>query len=222
VEKTVEGSLKRLRTDCLDLLQFHTWSRAFNARDEWKECVRRMRDAGKIRWAGISAPNRGEECVIGALESGLIESVQLIYNVFQARVARTVFPEVRKRGLAIIVRVPLMEGALTGKFTTDTRFPDGDFRAEYFAGNKLAATVERVAALHRTARDLRPQMPLAELALRFTVSHPAVTTVIPGIRNVEQARANIACGDGATLTRDELARLAAHEWDVDLWSLESV
>jgi aryl-alcohol dehydrogenase-like predicted oxidoreductase len=180
-----------------------------------------MKEAGKIRWAGISAPNSGGECVIGALDSGLIESVQIIYNVFQARVARTVFPELQKRNLAIIVRVPLMEGALTGKFTKTTRFPEDDFRSDYFAGNKLGATVERVDALRAAVAEMRPGMPLAEAALRFTVSHPAVSTVIPGIRNVEQARMNLAAGDGTLLSAPELERLARHEWDVDLWSLEN-
>ncbi len=220
IEDSVEASLRRLKTDSLDLYQFHTWSSAFNARDEWKESVRRLRESGKVRHIGISAPNRGEECIIGALDTGLIDSVQIIYNIFQARVARTVFPAIARNDCGLIVRVPLMEGALTGKFTRETTFHEDDFRREYFAGGKLAATVARVEKLKETAAHIAPGMPLVELALRFTLSHPAVSTVIPGIRTVQQAEANVKPGDGVTLTAEQLAALAPHEWDVDLWSLE--
>ncbi len=222
IETSVDNSLRRLRTDALDLYQFHTWSTAFNARDEWKEAVRRIRQSGKVKHVGISAPNRGEECVVGALETGLIDSVQIIYNIFQARVARTVFPALQQNDCGLIVRVPLMEGALTGKFARETTFHEDDFRREYFGGNKLAATVERVEQLRAAAAEIVPGMPLVELALRFTLSHPAVSTVIPGIRSVAQAEANVKAGDGVHLTEAQRAVLATFEWDVDFWSLENV
>jgi aryl-alcohol dehydrogenase-like predicted oxidoreductase len=222
ITKSVESSLTRLKTDRLDVYQFHTWSRAFNARTEWQEAVRKLKDAGKIRWCGISAPNRGEECILDALSTGLIDCVQIIYNIFQARVARTVFPTIQKLHLGLIVRVPLFEGALSGRFTTETTFPPDDFRSEYFGGNKLEKTVERVEELKKVAAELRPGMPLAELALRFTLAHPAVSTVIPGIRTVQQAEADIAASDGTPLTSAELETLAAFEWDKDFWSLENV
>ena len=159
---------------------------------------------------------------IGALESGLIDSVQIIYNIFQSRVARTVFPAIQRHDCGLIVRVPLMEGALAGKFTGATTFHEDDFRAEYFGGNKLAATVERVEKLRAVAAEIAPGMPLAELALRFTLSHPAVSTVIPGIRTVAQAEANVLPGDGVALTAVQREALVPFEWDVDFWSLETV
>lgn len=222
IEGRVEDSLRRLRVDTLDNYQFHTWSSAFNARDEWKESVRLLRESGKVRHIGISAPNRRAECIIGALETGLIDSVQIIYNIFQARVARTVFPAIAANDCGLIVRVPLMEGALTGKFTHATTFHEDDFRTEYFAGNKLAATVDRVEKLKAVAAQIAPGMSLVELALRFTLSHPAVSTVIPGIRTVAQAEMNTVPGDGVPLSETQLAALAPFEWDVDFWSLESV
>lgn len=222
IERSVDDSLRRLRTEAIDLYQFHTWSSAFNARDEWKESVRRIRASGKVKHVGISAPNRGEECIIEALETGLIDSVQIIYNIFQSRVARTVFPAIQQNDCGLIVRVPLMEGALTGKFTRETVFHEGDFRGEYFGGNKLAATVERVEKLRAVAAEIAPGMPLVELALRFTLSQPAVSTVIPGIRTTPQAEANVKAGDGVLLTEAQRGALAPFEWDVDFWSIENV
>ena len=212
-----EKSLRRLRRETIDLYQFHTWAAAFNVYDEWFEAVSRLLRDGKIRAFGVSVPDTTPENVIGALAAGRVNSVQAIYNLFEQFPEWNLLPVCERLEVAVVVRVPFDEGALTGKYTIDTTFPHGDVRSRYFRGGNLAAVVERVEAL-RAFKDLRhPEMSMAEYALRFSLSHPAVTTVIPGMRNVEQVQANTAAGDGIPLDADELVELRRFEWRKDFW-----
>jgi len=215
-----EKSLRRLRQDFVDVYQFHTWTSSFNLQDDWYEAVQRLRDEGKVRAIGASVPDTTPECVIGALSLGKIDCVQLIYNIFEQSPRWNLFPVAQQLKTSIIVRVPFDEGALTGKYNENTEFHPGDFRRHYFRGNNLKAVVARVKELRSFKEKRHPDMSLAEYALRFCLSHPAVHTVIPGIRNRRQAESNVAAGDGAWLPADELEELQQFAWRKDFWTEE--
>jgi len=215
-----EKSLKRLQRDYVDIYQFHTWVPSFNIRDEWLEAMTRLRTQGKIRAIGVSVPDTTPDYVIGALAQDRVQSVQLIYNIFEQYPQLNVFPVCERLGIGVIVRVPFDEGALTGKFTTETTFPEGDVRQHYFRGNNLSAVIRRVEDIRAFKNKRHPDVSMAEYALRFCLSHPAVSTVIPGIRNIEQAQMNVAASDGTLLAPDELDELRRFAWRKDFWHEE--
>ncbi|CAN5592800.1 aldo/keto reductase [soil metagenome] len=215
-----EKSLRRLGREALDVYQFHTWASAFNLRDEHFEAMARLKEQGKIRAVGVSVPDTTPDNVIGALARGLVDSVQVIYNIFEQYPRRNLFPVCDRLGIALIVRVPFDEGALTGKFTRDTSFAEGDVRRHYFRGGNLGAVVDAVEAIKEIKERSHPKMPMAEYALRFALSHDAVSTVIPGMRNPRQAELNAAAGDGSRLALKILGELEAAAWRKDFWNEE--
>ncbi|HEX9660022.1 MAG TPA: aldo/keto reductase [Rhodothermales bacterium] len=215
-----EKSLKRLRRDYVDIYQFHTWASSFNLSDEVLGAMERLREAGKIRAAGVSVPDTTPDNVIGALAVDRVVAVQVIYNLFEQYPTRNLFPAAEHFGAGIIVRVPFDEGALTGKFTTQTTFPESDVRRHYFRGRNLKTVIERVAEIEAFKNRRHPEMSMAEYALRFTLSHSAVHTVIPGMRNGRQVEMNVAAGDGNALDPDELAELRRFAWRKDFWNEE--
>jgi aryl-alcohol dehydrogenase-like predicted oxidoreductase len=216
----LEKSLRRLGRDYVDVYQFHTWASAFNLQDEWFEAMDILRGQGKIRAVGVSVPDTTPENVIGALVQRRVESVQVIYNIFEQFPEENLFPVAEALGVGIIVRVPFDEGALTGKFTYDTTFPDGDVRQHYFRGNNLTAVVDRVNEIEQYKNLRHPEMTMAEYALRFCLSHKAVHTVIPGMRNPQQARWNTGAGDGHGLPAHEVNGLRKFAWRKDFWHNE--
>ncbi len=215
-----EKSLGRLGREAIDVYQFHTWVSVFNLRDEQFEAMQRLKEQGKVRAVGVSVPDTTPENVIGSLARGEVDAVQVIYNLFDQVPRQNLFPVAERLGAGIIVRVPFDEGALAGTYTKATTFPEGDMRQHYFRGGNLAAVVDRVEGI-RAIKDRRhPDMPLAEYALRFALSHAAVSTVIPGMRTPRQAELNAAAGDGVWLPADELAELDAVAWRKDFWNEE--
>ncbi len=212
-----EKSLRRLQRDVVDVYQFHTWVAAFNVYDEWFEAMERLRDAGKIRAIGASVPDMTPENVIGSLARGRVDAIQVIYNLFDQTPQWNVFPACQAFDTGVIVRVPFDEGALTGKYTSDTVFPEGDVRRHYFRGRNLPATVERVERIRAFKEERHPGMSMAEYALRFCLSHDAVSTVIPGMRTIGQVEANIRAGDGIRLDDEELVALRRFAWRKDFW-----
>ncbi len=215
-----EGSLKRLGREPIDVYQFHTWSSSFNVEGEWMEALTKLKQEGKIRAAGVSVPDTCPDCATGALALGSLQAVQVIYNLFEQFPKWNFFPVAEKLGTGIIVRVPFDEGALTGKYTDATRFPEHDVRGRYFRGRNLPAVVRRVREIQQFKNRRHPHMSMAEYALRFCLSHPAVSTVIPGIRTVAQADLNVAASDGALLPPDELRELEQFAWRKDFWREE--
>ncbi len=215
-----EGSLRRLKRDWIDVYQFHTWAASFNVEDEWFEAMSRLVNRGKIRAVGVSVPDTQPESVIGALAAGRVQTVQVIYNIFEQYPRWNLFPVCRKLGTGVIVRVPFDEGALTGKYSASTTFAEGDVRRHYFRGRNLPAVLRRVAAVEEFKERCRPGMPLSWYALRFCLSHPAVGTVIPGIRSERQADLNCAAADGIPLQDTELAELEQFAWRKDFWHEE--
>ncbi|RIK81582.1 aldo/keto reductase [candidate division KSB1 bacterium] len=215
-----EGSLRRLQRDHLDIYQFHTWATAFNVQDEWFEAMAKLKQQGKIHAIGVSVPDTTPDNVIGALALDRVQSVQVIYNIFEQYPQWNLLPVCEKLGIGVIVRVPFDEGALTGKYTTQTTFPEGDVRRRYFRGRNLPAVINRVEKIREFKNKRHPHMSMAEYALRFCLSHSAVNTVIPGIRNVQQAEMNLAASDGLWLDSNELQELKQFAWMKDFWHEE--
>lgn len=205
-----ETSLKRLGLERIDLQQMHIWTDAWVEADEWRNAVARLKKEGKIRAFGISVNDHDPDSVLKLAATGEIDSVQVIYNIFDQRPAERLFPVCQERGIAVIARVPFDEGSLAGAFTPQTKFPRGDWRGGYFKGERLIETCARVERLKAL---LGPETPtLAALALKFCLSHPAVSTVIPGMRRVAHVDANVAAVEGPPLSAPTLAALKEHAW----------
>jgi aryl-alcohol dehydrogenase-like predicted oxidoreductase len=215
-----EGTLRNLQRDYLDIYQFHTWTAAWNERDEWYDTMDKLKRDGKIRAWGISCSEPRPEDVVGAVTAGKIDTVQVIYNIFEQAPQGHVLPACAEHNVGVIVRVPFDEGSLTGKFTEKTQFGPGDFRKHYFRGNNLKATLRHVEHVKECKNWKNPDMPMAEYALRFCLSDQRVSTVIPGMRNVRQAELNTAVSDGVFLGADELENLKALNWKREFWSEE--
>ena len=219
ITKCTEESLRRLRREAIDLQQFHVWSpRWASERDEWLPAVEALKRSGKIRAFGISINDYEPDSALELVASGLIDSVQVIYNIFEQRPERSLLPLCQQRGVGVIVRVPFDEGSLTGRFTRETAFHRDDWRSLYFQGARLQETVERVGRLDFLIR--REIRTLAQAALKFCLSHPAVSTVIPGMRTVRHVEENCAVSDGKMLTPQELEQLRAHAWPRNFYQKE--
>lgn len=203
-------TLDNLGLPSLDLMQFHVWEDAWAYDERWQRAVSDLRDEGVVKAWGISV-NRWEPWnVLNTLRSGLIDAVQVIYNIFDQAPEDQLYPVARELDVAIIARVPFDEGSLTGMLTKETVFPADDWRSTYFVPHNLAESVERADAL----RPLIPAgMTMADMALRWTLCDPTVSTVIPGMRKLRNVEANIAVSDGAGLPADLLAALRQHRWD---------
>ena len=212
IREYTERSLQNLGVAAIDLQQFHAWSDSWAADERWQRAVDDLKREGLVRSWGISV-NRWETAnVLKALETGLIDCVQVVYNIFDQDPEDVLFPYCRQHGIAVIARVPFDEGSLTGTLTPESRWPEGDWRNLYFTPAHLAETLEHVAAL----RPVVPAgMSMAELALRFILHHAAVTTTIPGMRRIANVRANCGASDGRPLAPALLARLREHRWRRD-------
>ncbi len=216
VLECLDQTLKNLGRQSVDIYQFHTWSDHWASEREWQATVREMKSSGKAKFVGISIQNHQPTNVLQALNTGLIDTVQVIYNIFDQSPEDELFPYCQKNNIGVIVRVPFDEGSLTGKITPDTTFPEGDFRNMYFAGDRKSESWERALAI---ATDLGISMNgLPEIALRFCVSHPAVSTVIPGMRNTKHVAANVAASDAGPLPEEVLGKLRNHRWVRNYWS----
>jgi len=215
LRQDVEKRLRHLNTDCLDILQLHTWGRAWNPNPTPLLALGKLKQEGKIRAIGISTPEHDQNSVIDPMKAGLVDVIQVIYNIFEQEPAAELLPVAQENGVGIIVRVAFDEGSLTGKFTDKTRWPEGDFRSEYFQGDRLIRTVRRVDRIKKDLEGSGYTMPQA--ALKFTLSHPAVSTVIPGIRNTQQAEANCGVSDLPAMTPAVLLKLREHAWRREVW-----
>jgi len=204
-----EHSLANLGVDAIDVMQFHVWHDAWAPDRRWQKEAQRLKDEGLVRAWGISV-NRWEPTnAIAALQTGLIDAVQVIYNIFDQNPEDELFPFCQEHDIAVIARVPFDEGSLTGTLTRDSRWPEGDWRNRYFTRENLVPTLERVEALKRVVPS---GMTLPDLALRFILQNPVVSTVIPGMRTPRHVTANAAVSDGTLLPADLMAELRRHRW----------
>lgn len=209
--KKTETSLKNLNADCIDVQQLHVWNDEWAEETTWQDAIGKLKEQGKIRFFGVSINDHEPENAIKLGATGLVDSFQVIYNIFDQSPEEKLFPFCLEKKIAVIVRVPFDEGSLTGAITAETKFPDGDFRNSYFRGDRKKQVVERVEKLRSFLGKEAKSLP--ELALRFTLSHPAVSTVIPGMRTVKNVVANCAVSDGVGLTKGLLTELRGHRWD---------
>jgi aryl-alcohol dehydrogenase-like predicted oxidoreductase len=205
-----EKSLKNLGVDCIDLQQLHVWDDSWVNDDGWKTGIEKLKREGKVKHFGISVNRWEPENVMQALETGLIDAVQVIYNIFDQNPEDKLFPLCRKLDVGIIARVPFDEGTLTGTLTKDTVFPKNDWRSTYFVPENLIPSVEHADAL----RHLIPAgMTMAEMALRFILCNPNVHTIIPGMRKIRNVEMNMSASDGNKLEESLQVNLKAHRWD---------
>jgi len=210
IREYTEKSLRNMDAATVDLQQFHVWSDAWAEDDAWQRAVSDLKSEGLVRAIGISINRWQPANALKALATDLIDAVQVVYNVFDQAPEDELFPECARRDLAVIARVPFDEGSLTDTLRADSTWPEGDFRNIYFQPDNLRNTLDRVAAL----RPLVPAgMKMPELALRHILQHPAVSTVIPGMRKLQHVEANLAASDGAALPAPLVAALKAHRWD---------
>jgi len=210
IMRSAEESLRNLGLDSIDLLQLHVWSAEWVDRDEWCRAFDNLKRSGKIRAAGLSLTEHDPDSGLAAIRTGVIDAVQVIYNIFDQAPERNLFPLCLSENVGVLARVPLDEGALAGTVDESTKFPPGDFRDWYFRGGRKRQVAEHVAALRR---DLGDGANLADAALRFCLSHPAVSSVIPGMRTRRHAESNSALSDAGPLPPETLAMLKRHAWD---------
>jgi aryl-alcohol dehydrogenase-like predicted oxidoreductase len=201
---------KQLRVDTIDVVQFHVWSDTWADEPEFRSTVEKLKRDGIIRFFGLSINRWEPENGIKALRTGLVDAVQVIYNIFDQAPEDELFPACRELNIGVIARVPLDEGSLGGKMTLETRFPKGDWRAGYFGPENLPKTIRHVEKLKEI---VPPGMTLPEMALRFILSHPAVSTTIAGMRKAEHVRQNVAASDAGPLDKSLLAELKKHRWE---------
>jgi len=210
IREYTEKSLANLGVETIDLQQFHVWSDAWAHDDGWQRAVDDLKREKLVRAIGISVNRWEASNVLKALDTGLIDSVQVVYNIFDQAPEDELLPYCESHGIAVIARVPFDEGSLTGTLRAQSRWPDGDWRNVYFNPEHLAATLARV---ERLAPLVPEGMDLPELALRFILEHPGVSTTIPGMRRPAHVDRNLAASDGARLPPRLAEALRTHRWN---------
>jgi aryl-alcohol dehydrogenase-like predicted oxidoreductase len=196
----------------IHLQQLHVWSDAWVGDDGWRRAAEDLKREGAIEGFGISVNRWEPENVLAALETGLVDAVQVVYNVFDQAPEDVLFPACLERKVAVIARVPFDEGSLTGTLTLDSRWPEGDWRNLYFRPERLPETIARVKKLMPVVPEGRS---LPDLALRFILHHPAVSTTIPGMRKPAHVAANLGAGDAPPLPDATIRALRSHRWERD-------
>jgi aryl-alcohol dehydrogenase-like predicted oxidoreductase len=205
-----EKSLKNLGVETIDLMQFHVWEDAWAGQDEWKRAIEALTEQGKVTAWGLSVNRWEPDNCLNTLRTGLIDGVQVIYNIFDQNPEDNLFPLCRELNIGVIARVPFDEGTLTGTMTKETTFPANDWRSTYFVPENLISSVDHADAL----KPLIPEgMTMPEMALRFIFANPDVATTIPGMRQIRNVETNCAASDGNPLDAGLLAELKKHRWD---------
>ena len=214
--RCTETSLRDLGMETIDLQQLHVWNPEWIKRDEWRRALEDMKKSGKARFVGVSINDHQPDSALELIRTGLIDTVQVIYNIFDQSPEANLFTLCMERNIGVIARVPFDEGSLTGTITEDTTFPPGDFREEYFRGDRRKQVVRRVEALRRDLAGVDGTLP--EIALRFCLSNPSVSTVIPGMRKVRNVEANCNVSNKGPLDENTLAVLKGHVWTKDFYN----
>lgn len=207
---STEKSLRNLKREYLDLQQFHVWNDKWAGQDEWKKVVEQLKRDGKVRYFGISINDHQPENGIEAGKTGLIDCYQVIFNIFDQSPADTLFPFCEKERISILARVPLDEGGLTGNITPETDFPRNDWRHSYFRDDRKKQIADRVADIMEDAGSDTESIP--ETALRYVISFPAVTSVIPGMRTEKHLISNVSYIERGPLSDETLEKLKHHRW----------
>ena len=216
IVRSTEESLRNLRVDAIDLQQLHVWDAGWIDRDEWKRAFEDLKRDGKIRFTGVSINDHQPDSALEVVAGGLIDSVQVIYNIFDQTPENNLFPVTKKHNVGVLARVPFDEGSLTGTITENSEFEGDEFRAFYFRGDRKKEVVEHVSALRADLEGVPGSLP--EVALRFCLSHPAVSSVIPGMRRVRNVESNCRVSDTGPLEEALLQKLRKHAWDKNYYS----
>lgn len=207
---STEQSLKNLGLDTIDLQQLHVWNPEWIGRDEWKRALEDIKQSGKAQAVGVSINDHQPDSALELIKTGLIDTVQVIYNIFDQSPEKNLLPLAAEQNIGVIARVPLDEGSLTGKIDQYTEFDPNDFRAEYFKGDRKKQVAEHVAAIERDLHISNGTLP--EVALRFCLSPAAVSTVIPGMRSRANVDFNCAIPGKGPLPEKVIAILRKHAW----------
>jgi aryl-alcohol dehydrogenase-like predicted oxidoreductase len=210
IRRCTETSLRNLGLDAIDVQQFHVWHDNWLEQGDWLETVQALKQEGKIRSFGVSINDHEPNTALALVGSGNVDTVQVIYNVFDQSPEDELFPAVKQHGVGVLARVPFDEGGLTGSINSDTQFPEGDFRASYFSGDRKHQVAERVRAMVDDL-GIAPDA-IAETALRYILSSDAVSAVIPGMRSIRNVERNCAAGDGRGLPPEQVEKLHSHRW----------
>jgi len=211
IVKYVDSCLENAGVSEFDLMQFHTWEDSWLRDDRLAKTLEDIKRQGLVRAWGVSL-NRWEPWNgVEAVKSGLFDSVQVIYNIFDQNPEDELFPACAEHDVAVIARVPFDEGTLTGTLTKDSTWPEGDWRNTYFGPDNLIPSVERADRLKPVAQEAGLTLP--EMALRFILSNPTVSTVIPGMRKARHVEANLAASEAGPLPDELRAKLREHRWD---------
>ncbi|OGM05217.1 aldo/keto reductase [Candidatus Woesebacteria bacterium RIFCSPHIGHO2_01_FULL_39_32] len=210
IERYVDSSLRNLKADTIDLMQFHVWQDDFAKEEGWKKTIEKITKSGKVKFWGISINDYQPSNCIKTLDTGLIQTIQLIFNIFHQKPIKKLFPYAKKQNIGLIVRVPLDEGGLTGRLTLNSKFKD-PMRSIYFRKDRLIKVVERVKKLEKLLNGEAKTIP--ELALRFVLSFSEISSVIPGTRKVKYVEANTSVSDGRNLSRELINGLKKHSWE---------
>ncbi|MDT0164922.1 aldo/keto reductase [Actinotalea sp. AC32] len=220
IRASLEESLAASGLEAFDLLQLHVWSDEWVGKGDWLETVAALRDEGKIRFFGVSINDYQPENALELIGSGAVDTVQVIYNAFHQQPEEHLLPACRQHDVGVIVRVALDEGGLTGRVTADSTFPDGDFRNRYFGGDRPAQVEQHVRALTEDLKISTDEV--ADVALRYVLDHPAVSTVIAGMRSVRNVERNAATSDGRRLSEEQRAVIGRHRWERNFYQAPDV
>ncbi len=210
-----EKSLGNLGVETIDIQQFHVWLDDWNEDAEWFETVRRLKEQGKIRFFGVSINDHQPDSALKVLASGKVDCAQVIYNIFDQSPEQGLFPLCMDKGVGVIARVPFDEGALTGKITPETTFHEKDFRSKYFRDDRRVQVYERVKKFEPLLGEEASTLP--ELALRFSLHHPSVSTVIGGMRTANHVESNCNASDLRRLSEHLLSELRKHQWQKNFY-----
>jgi aryl-alcohol dehydrogenase-like predicted oxidoreductase len=214
-----ESSLRNLGVETLDLLQLHVWSPSWIQDNQWFDTLSELKEEGKVAHFGISVNDHQSETAEEVVQSGRIDTIQMIYNIFEQAPEDRLLPLCQDKGVGVIARVPFDEGALTGSIAAETKFPKKDWRNFYFRGDRKDQVQEHV-------QELKPLLDgeartLPDLALKFCLRHPVVSTVIPGMRSVRHVEANLAVSDQTPLSEERIGELREHRWDKNFYQADS-
>ena len=210
IKEKVEKSLKMLNTEKIDILLLHTWTRAWNRNPTPLEVLNRLKKEGKINFFGISTPEQDQNSVIDIMKDGMVDVIELIFNIFEQEPIAELLPVAKEYKIGTIGRVPFDEGSLTGKYTKKTVFACGDFRNDYFKGDKLLKTIERIDKIKEEIKDTGFTLP--QISLKFILRQKSINTVIPGMRKNYQVEENIKVSDLPNPPEALIERLQKHYW----------
>jgi aryl-alcohol dehydrogenase-like predicted oxidoreductase len=214
--KSTEQSLKNLRMDCVDLQQLHVWRDEWMADQRWLEALHKLKQQGKVRAIGVSINDHEPDTALKLVASGVIDTVQVIYSIFDQSPNDALLPACIKHDVGVLARCPFDEGALTGTIKADTTFPPGDWRNDYFKGDRRAQVAVRVEPLRKMLGSESKTLP--ELALRYCLAHSAVGTVIPGMRTSRHVTSNCSVSDGRRLSESLIGTLKQHAWKKNFYN----